>query len=277
MIRIAHIPIILIAFLDLSYAGEVMWVNARGEAVVGERSTLLASRQQAVEYARRTAIEEAAGISIVGVTDMAAHIVLSDFVTSIAYGHIIEERIVRWDARILQSATQVFPTVVLSVELRAKVSLEQGRADPGFRLRASLNRKVFEEGDDVILKVMATKDCYLTVFVVTADDRAFLIYPLGDAFSVKAGKEIRIPSKGDAAKGIALTAGLLPGENETREYLKIIATKQPVPFTASQFTRGVGIEAYRRDSGLIPHLYRELVRIPTDERTEATIAYDIKR
>ncbi len=66
------------------------------------------------------------------------------------------------------------PLLTYKVDMKVLVAKEQGKADPFFRVRASINRNVFKEGDQIELHVTPTKDAYITVFNILEDQTVLI-------------------------------------------------------------------------------------------------------
>ena len=157
------------------------------------------------------------------------------------------------------------------------MSIEKGLPDPAFKINASLNRQVFKSGDDVILKILTTKDCYLTIFVVTEKKQVYIILPnrYNKNNLVRKGDEFIYPSERDIARGLNLKAGLIPGTIVSKEFIRIIATKHPIDFKPELFKEGVGIGVFLKETGSLGELLKELITIPANERVDSFLPYEI--
>ena len=57
-----------------------------------------------------------------------------------------------------------------TVTLKAKVGKLEGENDPLFKLEADLNRKSYQNGDEMIINISSSKDCYVYVFNILSDE-----------------------------------------------------------------------------------------------------------
>ena len=162
--------------------------------------------------------------------------------------------------------------------MRVKVLKERGKADPFFEIQASISRQVFKEGDDVEIKVVPTKDCYITIFNILEDDKVIKLIPnrfRKDNF-VKCNEALMFPDENDKRRGIRLKAYL--GEEKTNvvETYYILGTKGALNFDSDKYVQGIfGI--YRGKSSFLRDLIKEVVEIPPSERVERFLQYRITR
>lgn len=108
------------------------------------------------------------------------------------------------------------------VRLRGRVHLK-GKRDPGFELKAGLDKPAYFEGDDLSLRLRLSKDAYVTVLSCDEDGNVTTVFPnrhSPDNF-FSAGEETVLP--GD--RYFRLRAWLPPGRGEASELLHVIATK----------------------------------------------------
>jgi len=264
-------------FSQAAYAAEQRWVEAAGEATADDTRTLNDVKQEALERARRQAIELAVGLKVQGETMVRNFAMQSDFVASLSSGTILEEKVLRWETETLKKDETSAPVLIYRVFLKAKVALDAANPDPAFKIAATLNRSLFKNGDDVVLRIKSTRDCYVTILVVTENNSVYLVLPNKHKKSnyLKEGEAYIYPSENDVSKGLTLKAGLLPGSKRTRENFRIIATKKPINFTPDVIAEGLGLESFTRETATVGELIKELVALPAHERTEAFLAYEI--
>jgi Domain of unknown function (DUF4384) len=269
-----------LAFSSFAYvtsAAEQRWVEAVGEATADDTRTLNDVKQEALERARRQAIEQVVGLKVQGETMVRNFAMQSDFVASLSSGTILEERVLRWETQTIKKDETSAPLLIYRVFLKAKVALETASPDPAFKISATLNRPLFKNGDDVVLQIKPTRDCYITILVVTENNNVYLVLPNKHKKSnfIKEGEEYIYPSDDEVSKGLTLKAGLLPGCKRAKENFRIIATKKPINFTPDIFAEGIGLESFTKETAAVSELVKELVTIPANERTEAFLAYEI--
>jgi hypothetical protein len=115
------------------------------------------------------------------------------------------------------------------VRVSARVQPDIGESDPGFRLQLSLDRASYRESEPMTLKVIASRDCYVTIFNLYANDSLSVIFPnslVQDNFVAKGDTLILPPPR--SVWRIAPT--LLEGHVSDHEALLTVATKEPIPF-----------------------------------------------
>lgn len=259
-------------------ATEQGWVEAVGEATADDTRTLKEVKQEALDQARRQAIERVVGLKVEGETMVRDFAMKSDFVASLSSGMILEEKILRWETQTIQKGETSAPVLMYRVFIRAKVASEAASPDPAFKISATLNRPLFKNGDDVVLRIKSTRDCYLTILVVTEKNHVFLVLPnkYKKINFLREGEEYSYPSETDVSKGLTLKAGLLPGVKRAKEHVRIIATRKPVNFTPDVFAEGIGLESFARETATVSELVKELITIPAHERAEVFLAYEIE-
>jgi hypothetical protein len=268
-----------IFYPSIVHAGETIEITVSGEAVADDTRTIEDVKNEAIGKARSAAIEQVAGIKIQSETILRDFNMQSSFVAALSTGHIVEEKIKKWDVQAVKKDDNSAPVLIYKVILDAKVALEREKIDPSFKIYTSINRTVFKEGDDVLLTVKTTEDCYLTIFAVTQDNKVFLLLPnkYNKNNLIRKDKVFVYPSGNDISRGVCLKAGLLPGNNKAKEMIRVIATKKPINFSPHVFKEGIGLESFKGNTATLNELIKELVMIPTNERTDAFVAYEIVR
>lgn len=271
--------LLVIVGVDIRFcvAAEHDWVNSVGEAAADDSRTLADVKREALSKARSQAIEKVAGIKIQGETLVRDFILQADFVASLTSGVILEEKILKWETDTVGKDTASGPMLIYRVFLKSRVALERSDADPSFKISANLNRSVYKSGDNVVIKVKSTSDCYLTIFDVSENNNVYLILPNKYKKNnfIKEGEVFEYPSERDVSKGLTLQAGLLPGSNKAKEMFRIIATKKPISFTPDRFAEGVGLAIFEQETATIGELVKELIAIPAKDRTETFVTYEI--
>lgn len=255
---------------------EERWVECSGEAVVqnitNEEAQVIAKRR-----ARRDAIEKVCGIQLQAESLVQDYVLAGDFIHAIAYGHVVEEKNLSWETETLPPENPSTPPVILlRLTMNAKVIPINDMPDPYFKLNLNLNRNVFQSGDEVILRVKSTKDCYITVLNLAADDSVYVLFPnisQRDNF-IDAEKSVEIPSKAERESGFHIRVRNLPGHKKDTELVTVIATKQKLNILDELESRhGFGTMGTPRMA--MTRLARSLSGIPVSERAEASVIYEI--
>ena len=253
------------------------WTQCTGEAVIqnitNEEAQVIAKRK-----ARLDAIEKVCGVKLQAETLVRDFIMAGDFIHSISYGHVTEERKHNWATETIPSENyNEPPIIILRLIMEAKVVPINEKPDPYFKIDLKLNRKVFQSGYEVILKIKSTKDCYITVINLAANDSVYIILPnqfQEDNF-LQAHQEIEFPSKLYRDSGLHIRVENLQGHLKDTELVKVVATKQKIVLTDEVDTSsGFGIISTPKIA--VTKLARWLSEIPISERAEATTIYTIQ-
>lgn len=255
------------------------WVRCTGEAVV-QNITIEQAQALAKRRARLDAIEKVCGIKLQAETIVKDFITRGDFIHSISYGSVIGEKEIIWETEIIPQDDPSSPPVILQkVQMMALVVRVNSRPDPSFRLEVELNRTVFQSGDEAVFFIEATKDCYITILNIAADDSVYILYPnmfQAENF-LKAHTKTEIPTppfRGNGFGQYRITVRNLRGHTEDTETIKVIATKQKLLFMNELESRG----SYRfmgTPRTAVTRLAQWLSDIPLSERSEATVMYTV--
>lgn len=261
---------------------KTVWVKATGEATLLESKTVRDVKKEALSNARRAAVEHVVGVNIQSnklLRDTDTDSDFIDLISSWSSGQVLDEVIEGWQTEQVRVKELALPLTIYRVHINAEVAVQEGDADPNFKLKADLNREVFKDGDPVKVTIAVSKDCYVNVFVITEQSEVYQIFP--NSYSknnfMEAGKTMVFPAASDIKNGVDLRAVLLPEHKKAKEAVKVIATRKPLAFIAGTFTEGVGIKAYQSGSASLKTLMRELIDIPPAQKVEVNILYQILR
>jgi len=274
--------LLLILIPVASPAAEAQWATVTQSVPIAQVSPEEA-RTMALRHARVRAIEQICGVSLQSETLVRQAMTSGQYVQTTAYGHVRNEMILREGFRIVPGSADAHPTCGPSannvgiqveqreprepmrlyyyVEVRIEVQPESGAADPTFQVKLDLDRRTYETGDELSAKIRATKDCYLTVLNITADDQVHLIMPTPSLPKnlLKRGAVFQLPDP-DLAE---LRVAPLPGHEQDEEFLVVIATLERMDLLlGEQFS--------------LMDLSRWLASIPPEQRAQDQAAYLIK-
>ncbi|MBI1930878.1 DUF4384 domain-containing protein, partial [Candidatus Poribacteria bacterium] len=143
----------------------------------------------------------------------------------------------------------------------------------------------FREGEEIILSIKPTRECYLTVFNILSDHTVLILHPSkGHTLAVEGRQTVELPSQVERQAGVHFRVGLLPGKTSDTEGVLVVATKDNTPFFPRE------LKAFTPDSAVfsgkvvlptyqtaLEELNRWLVSIPLDERTFDVQQYEIKK
>jgi len=234
------------------------------------------AQNQALRRARHNAIEKVCGVSVQAETFIHNNMLAADFIHSVSYGRIIDEEILSWDADVTRESKRRPPSVAYRVTIKARVKPEKGKPDPYYQVNVKLNKKVYRSGDEMIIRVKATKPSYISVLNFAADGSVVLLYPnrLRKNNYVKALKQYQIPSEADRNDVLKLQVSTLSGHRKDTEFIKVIATRQPIHLLDGLLPQGqygvietVNIAAVE--------IARLISAIPLKDRAEHTVFYEI--
>ena len=222
------------------------WVDATGECYQGPNMTRDEAQRRALEQAEDKALEQVCGVEIRSLTAQIRIETQQDFHEAFRqlsmatiYGRIVDRKKPFW---VLVENGQFRPGELpiphYCVSLRAKVQKEEGKPDPSFQVTLKLNdgKLTFLEGDEMILHITPTKDCYITVFNVLSDNTVLVLYPpQGRARQVALARQIlSIPSEDERQQGVHFRVGLMPDKTRDAESVWVVATKDDIPFLPTE-------------------------------------------
>lgn len=255
------------------------WTDAVGRVTLGNQSFNQA-QEQALDLARRSAIAEVTGIQIRSLSEnvsfQTGDELMTEFRQSVSAetsGHIVEEsepvyRPEQVDGNLFQ----------IVCEIRARVALESSQPDPGFEVLVGIpgreDRK-FRSGDELVLEVRASRDCWLNIFNVFADGTYALMFPNQEMPEVplSAGRPLQIPED-EQRERMSIEVSALPDREITQEYILVVATRQERPFLSDRIVElgGGFLDMAAADPS---RFARWLLAIPRDQRTQAEVGYYI--
>ncbi|MBC8233815.1 DUF4384 domain-containing protein [bacterium] len=280
------------------------WVDAIGEYHQGPDMTTDEAQGIALKQARNNAIARRCGRAISAQTLQLKSETQQDFHESFiqlsqstVYGKIVDEKEPIWKpVENVQFRPGEPPIPLYCVSLRAKVAKEEGKTDPSFQVTLKLNngKVTFLEGDEMVLYITPTKDCYITVFNVLSDGTVLILFPpkglpsseaKGHKQQVAPGrKRFSIPSEAERQQGVRFRVGLLPGKKKDTEYVRVVATKDDIPFLPKDTEAFTPEIAILKGKVVLPtyksaleEINRWLVSIPLDGRTFDMQQYEIRK
>jgi len=230
----------------------------------------------AVKRARTSAIEQVCGVKVQAETLVKDFVMQADFIHQVAYGRIVGEKVTKWELDVEQPSPLKPPALTLRVTLEAQVLPEKGEPDPFYKVKVWLNKSVFQNGEEMVIYVNATKDSYLTVLNFSADDSVTLLYPnlLRRDNKIEAARDYEIPAKEDRGEVMKFQVGTLPDHKQDTEAIKVICTRGPINLLAEVKARGnYGVMDSTKFA--VTEVARLLAAIPPRERAEDTAIYQI--
>ena len=253
------------------------WVTCSGDAAIqnisSEEAKIIALRK-----ARINAIEQVCGVSLQAETMVKDFQLAGDFIHSISYGQVVEEKDKNWETITMPAENPNDPPVLIyKVTMQAKVVSRNEKPDPSFKINLKLNRTAFQSGDEVVFKIKATQDCYLTILNLAANDSVYLLFPnkfAEDSF-LKRNSVVQIPNKKNRDQGLHICVATLPGFKKNSEVVKVIATKQRIDFI-DEIDLSSTFSPIGTPKMALTKLARWLSQIPFSERAEASAVYTVE-
>jgi len=275
--KILLVNILLFAFVSLFAQENGKWITCTGDAAIqnisSEEAKILALRK-----ARIDAIEQVCGINLQAETMVKDFQLAGDFIHSISYGHVVEEKDKNWETITMPSDNPNDPPVLIyKVSMQAKVISREEKADPSFKINLKLNRTTFQSGDEVIFKIKSTQDCYLTILNLAANDSVYILFPnkFAENNFLNKNTTTQIPNKEQRNQGFHIRVATLPGFKKNSEVVKVIATKQRIDFI-DEIDLSNAFSPIGTPKMAVTKLARWLSQIPISERTEATAVYTVE-
>jgi len=258
------------------------WTAGEGRITVTDQ-TFNEARDQARRAAELDAIEKAMGSYVIRASDDYLKQEIGDsqferFSRTIhreGGGTIVELRNVDIDQD--EPAPDVLQIVC---HLEARVAVEEQERNNAFEVLVDLRGNdtgIFRAGEEMILEIRSSLDCWVTVFNVYADGTVAVLLPNArmPKNRVTADETFLLPDHGDAAqKSLHFRLGVPEGQRRTEEYIAVVATLREYSFLSNTMTDyGQGyIPAYEAAA---TELNNWILQIPRSERAEAEVFYSI--
>jgi hypothetical protein len=278
-VLLAVVMLIVIAHgMPLSFAAPSspeVWVEAEGAVAFGQDTTLEAAQRGSLDAARRAAIEQAVGTFVRSSTVVRNFQLADDLIHSIVRGVIVEERIL---SRGLTETTGS-EGALHRTRIKARVKSIPAERRGNFGVTVKLNRMVFADGDEAVIRITPTDDAYLYLFNVTHDEHITVLAPnrLEPETQLKAGAEYVFPSSTLIRQRVRLRTWLLPGMRKSVEKIKVIVTRRPVALLKGQVAEGVFREYDPSQTALLVDLMRVLAALDPADWAEDTAEYEVRK
>ena len=203
------------------------WYQATSFVEFHEDITKAQAKENATKSALKKIIEYYSGIDmsstsllIVAETNLQMDIDhFSQLTNTMSSGIILEKEVLEDEIK------TIFGNEVYEVKLKAKVGKLEGESDPFFKLEANLNRDHYQDGDEMIINVTSSKNCFVYVFNILSDETVSTLLPnqyLEDNFLAK-GQSLRVPpEKGKITK---FRVDLPEGKIQATELIMVLGIK----------------------------------------------------
>jgi hypothetical protein len=261
-------------------APDKVTVTTEGAAPFQHDLSLDEVRARARDEARRNAIEQAVGVFVRATTVVHNSQIAEELITAVARGVIEEER---WlDERIEEVKTTPAsgpPAAVYRSRLKAVIRPVRVEHRAGFEVRASLNKQVFQHGEEARIRVRTTEPAYVHVFSVTGDGSVSMLVP--NRFMAKnlvsTNEELVFPSEAMKTLGVRLRVMLPKQAKKSTEYIKVIATKRPVQLVTEGPAEGTFRTFAGTEGAMIQDVVKRLALLEDEEWAETTLPYEVRQ
>lgn len=167
------------------------------------------------------------------------------------------------------------------VRIRTRFVALQGDDDPGFQVTISGLESSYIEGQEAKVRITATRDCYVYLFTVAADQSVTVFFPnkYRQDNRLNAGKSIEFPDENDGRKGIQFIMEMPPGQrSHTNEWITAIAVKRPVDFlSGTQIQEALEKTYTRNETGLLGNLLGTLAQLSSNDVAQDVKQYEVLR
>jgi hypothetical protein len=252
-------------------AGQPLWVEASGEAVLGDIDTPNEVKERARRDAQKNAVETAVGVFIKSHTLVSNSQLAEDLVYAAVRGRIEKSEILQegWDSK---------DRSLYRVKIKALIQPVFPEKGDGLSVKVHLSKTDLKAGEDVRIFYEPNRDCYVYIFSVASDGSVTLLLP-NSAHKENRAKSGTVHVFPPEENSIRLTAAFLPGyaENTAEERIKLIATRKKENLIPLGFQEGIFKVYDSKSTGMISDLVRRLNSLDPADWTEATVLYNLTR
>jgi len=252
---------------------DVKVVTTEGRAFIDEDMTMSQAKAVALNYARRSALEKAVGVNLHSNTLLYNGEIISELINSATKGLIIKEKVEGGCGE--ESGGRLY----CYARIEAHVKPLKGENAPRIKFLKSIiqrpdkeavvNNPVFQNNDEIQIRVTLNGDSYQNVFSVDQYGNITKLFPNDYAESkpVTARKEFVFPDDSLRARGLKLRVTTPENRSKATETVLIVATKEKEYF----------LEDGSTDNPTIADLMRELSELDQSQWAEKTIGYEVRR
>jgi len=257
---------------DGAYGADTQEVVAEGRAFLGEDTTLAQARALSLNDARRIAIERSSGILVRGSSVVYNSQLISDIISAFSKGLIVREELLSDGIRTEEGRT-VYVSRIRAVVKPLKQDVHRDiriikagvtRADKPL----TLSNPVFQDNDEIQIKVTAQGDLNMNIFSVSQEGRVvrLLPNPYVKQEKIPSRKEFIFPDEALRSAGFKLRVHVPENLSRAYETIIVIATKEKVDFLSRN----------KKDASL-SDLMGELSLMEQSSWADAVIGYEVRR
>ncbi len=252
-------------------AGDVMEVVGEGVSAFELDTTLAEVMATALNNARRNALEKAVGLEVRGSTVVYNTRLVNDLIVTATRGLIVEEKVLESEPYV--SSGRIYYRVKILAKVKPlKISgesrlriLDVSIRKPG--TEPSRAYPVFQNGDEIVIKVSVNERCHLYIFSVDQWGKVTRLLPNRyiQRNIARPEKEFVFPRRVDRELGFRLKANLPEGFKRAVESIIVIAVRDDV-----DFLKGV-------KNPTVTDLMRDLSLLPIEKWSQKTAGYEIRK
>ncbi|TAN45888.1 MAG: DUF4384 domain-containing protein [Nitrospirae bacterium] len=175
MKSVPFIIVAIILYAGMSYAQIVKSIQAEGAcAIVGMSAEQC--QLTALQRARASAIEQAAGMSVASSTLVTNMALTAEFIKSYSKGFIVKEKVEWLPVGQYRENPSTPPIVEYRVKIIADIKVPEPKINP-IGLTAKTNAVLYKAGDKAVIEISALREAKAAIFNITADDRVIMLFP----------------------------------------------------------------------------------------------------
>ncbi|MFA6317136.1 MAG: DUF4384 domain-containing protein [Elusimicrobiota bacterium] len=216
------------------------WVESEGAVTVSDRETPKQAEAAAIQEARNIALKEFLGVKVTSrfmsfqeETLRGQDHLVSDITQAIRPGRELDMKVLDRGYRSVEGCVGCR----YYVRLKACIVPEADTADKDFSVELKVSREILYEGDETILEIIPSKDCYIYLYdtydAAGGKKQTDLLIPSDYAPEVRlrGGQTWVFPDEEAKKRGLlALVAQLPPDKPSVSvEEIRVIASKTPLP------------------------------------------------
>jgi hypothetical protein len=247
-------------------------VEAEGQVILGDDSTIGQAKAAALNNARRSALEKVTGVEVHGTSTVYNYQLINELVFTATKGVIVQEKILENKCKLndeqLYCTAKIQAAVVhLHDEHRGNFGITKvavHRPDQQNEAKSP----VFQNLDEISVNTIANQDAYLNIFSVDQNGHVTKLYPNQYAGSEKisAGKEFVFPDESQRKSGLRLKVRTPKRAKKSIESVLAIATREKTELLSDKTV----------ENPTITDLMRELSDMDPSLWAQMTVGYEVR-
>jgi hypothetical protein len=255
-------------------------VVAEGVAPFLKDMSLDEVRGRARDEARRNAIEQAVGVFVRSASVLHNSQITDELISSVSRGVIEQEQWTNEEIQEVKEEKKRSGPAMAMYRTTVKAQVRPVRVErrAGFDVRGGLNKTVFQDNEEALIKIRSTQPAYLHVFSVTQDGGVTLLLPnkFVERNQIAPDQEVMFPNDTLRALGVRLRVSLPKGAKKAQEYIKIIATRKPISLVGPDASKDVFKTYTGGENGMIQDVIKRLAQLEDEDWNETTLPYEVR-